>query len=511
MYTLDPCAALAIRGDQPGERLGFPVVDVGDLDGDGAADLLVGAPYYRSAVVGGPAANLAGRAMLFYGRRDKPFASQPDAILVGVEANAFAGSGAVGGDLDGDGCRDLAVAAPYSGGSRGRIFIVYGEAEQGGAGGGGCRRLAGTVTLEPGAGAQHGGWDVAAIDGESPGDTLGFSVEAADLDGDDADDLWIGAPYKSLDGVDSVGVAYLFYGGPERLTGTSALGADGRPADAWLTGTWEYDALGGDLAVSRPSAAGDGALIGVAVFHRTHSALFEGSILVLPADANPATPEADRYQGRILDDDLALEIAGSAEFGRLGVRVVSGRDVDGDGDDDFVFSAPDADSAAERSGLIYLFTGAHLRAELALGVPGQISADAADARWSGSYRQEQLGLGLTLIDDVTGDRIADIAMGIGADSPEEVYEAGGAFVIPGRSWQPGGGDPVVVEPSSSAVFATWQAAAYDQNTARGMTGIAGWPGLIFGAARWGDEECSECGAAFAVSPVLEGSGAEASR
>lgn len=87
----------------PGERLGRGVGAAGDVNGDGYADILVGA--YRNAEL----AVDAGRVLLFLGGPDGP-AATPSWSWVSPDAYATAG-GTVGtvGDVNGDGSADFAV------------------------------------------------------------------------------------------------------------------------------------------------------------------------------------------------------------------------------------------------------------------------------------------------------------------------------------------------------------------------------------------------------------------
>jgi hypothetical protein len=90
---------LRVVGSAPGAQLGT-VAMVGDLDGDGRSELLLGAPQ---ALDGGP-----GRALVVRG----PLASERT-ILIGARPGDWFGTALAGpGDLDGDGRPDFVVGAP---------------------------------------------------------------------------------------------------------------------------------------------------------------------------------------------------------------------------------------------------------------------------------------------------------------------------------------------------------------------------------------------------------------
>ena len=116
--------ASVFEGNVAGAQSGYAVAGAGDVDGDGYADVLVGAPFYGSGeftVEEGYASVLRGSiegiSVTFWG-------------IYGGYAGAHFGSDLAGvGDINGDGLADFAVAAPdelNSDGLRGRVSLFLG-------------------------------------------------------------------------------------------------------------------------------------------------------------------------------------------------------------------------------------------------------------------------------------------------------------------------------------------------------------------------------------------------
>jgi hypothetical protein len=99
-----------------GSFLGWDVAGIGDLDGDGYADVAVGAPGYAAVVSG------EGAAFVWRGRATRiPSGNEStasDSIIGQISSSAFGSSVAGAGDVNGDAYADLIVGADaynYSG------------------------------------------------------------------------------------------------------------------------------------------------------------------------------------------------------------------------------------------------------------------------------------------------------------------------------------------------------------------------------------------------------------
>ena len=108
---------LTLTGETAGEGFGTSPSVAGDVDGDGHADLIVGAWQYSGAAMG------AGRAYLYSGRDGhlmKTFTCRTPGDAFGFDAVTL-------GDVDGDGTADFLITSGWSGihgFHSGRVFVV---------------------------------------------------------------------------------------------------------------------------------------------------------------------------------------------------------------------------------------------------------------------------------------------------------------------------------------------------------------------------------------------------
>ncbi|MET0554633.1 MAG: FG-GAP-like repeat-containing protein [Vicinamibacteria bacterium] len=235
-------ASAVLTGAVTDDFFGTSVAAPGDLNGDGFADLVVGA----SRLVALGDTNGPGRVYVFHG----PFsggigAASAHAVLTGELLNDAFGQSVATGDVNGDGTTDLVVGAHqlFRTDGTGKAYVFHGP-------------LAGAV---PAASAQ------AIIRGEGLGNLLGGAVATGDLDQDGDSDVVVGAPgftgqrvyvYRAPFGgsVPAASAAFVASGAPNadfgKSVATADLNGDGRP----------------DVIASGPAASDDTAATYVAVF-----------------------------------------------------------------------------------------------------------------------------------------------------------------------------------------------------------------------------------------------------
>ncbi|MGH7296459.1 MAG: FG-GAP-like repeat-containing protein, partial [Polyangiaceae bacterium] len=190
--------------DPPSARLigpakssfGAAVSGAGDVDGDGYADVVVGAPS-----LGGPGAQVQGGATLFYGGPSGLDASRSTALgpRAGSDAQGLGSFVAGAGDLDGDGLADVAVWGGIESTDPQYLLVYLGKDRPFGA--------------APGALLQYDGASASWLDCAS------LLVGAGDVDGDGYPDLVMSSAVDPGSGFATDHLS-IFAGGP---SGPSAL------------------------------------------------------------------------------------------------------------------------------------------------------------------------------------------------------------------------------------------------------------------------------------------------
>jgi hypothetical protein len=224
---LDTTPDLIMSGQVAGDRFGWRVAGAGDVNGDGYADLIVG------AYANGAAGPEAGRAYVFFGGKTPDAAA--DLTFTGEAAYDDFGAAVAGaGDLNGDGYGDVVVGAwgnDDAGPNAGSAYVFFG--------GPGADEIPDLILF-----------------GIASPENFGKTVaRAGDLNGDGWDDLLVGAPYDGLGGGLQIGRTYAFFGGPgmDAIPDLTIIGPAGALGGTGLAGVGDLNADGlDDVAMGAP-------------------------------------------------------------------------------------------------------------------------------------------------------------------------------------------------------------------------------------------------------------------
>jgi|GEM_PF-4609481 hypothetical protein len=303
---------------------GYSVAIVGDIDRDNYADVVVGALHATAEGTD------RGEAYLFLGSDSAPLF---ELKLSGSEDGEFFGCSVTGGDFNGDSYADIAIGALYAsseGTQRGRICIYYGP----------------TISTTP---------DV-IISGLSDYDNLGVSIaNADDVNGDGCDDLIAGIRFPgSL--VDHLGGAYIYLGSREGISPTPNI---------TFTGVYNKDYFGRSVA-----GAGDVNRDGYAD-------------VIIGANNTPSGGTAYVYYGSKEAGDIPTHyttINAIESNSQFGYSVTGAGDVNCDGFSDVIIGAITANGGGDEKGQAYVFLGS---------VSGINSSPAVT--YTGAFNNDQLG------------------------------------------------------------------------------------------------------------------------
>jgi hypothetical protein len=348
----------ALESGQAGAEFGTSVGTAGDVNGDGYADLVVGAPYYDDGQAD------EGRAFLFYGSalgaptpEDWTAAGEP---FVEYSWDWFGKSVSTAGDVNGDGYGDVIVGAPsYDGGldNQGRVHLFLGSVS-------GLSTTAHWIVT----GEREAGW-------------FGVSAgTAGDVNGDGYSDVIVGEAGRPIGNDQVKGRAYIYYGAPS--------GPETTPA--WWVQDDQVGTLFGRVVSTAGDVNGDGyadIVIGAPDSDATQENVGQATLYLGSSSGLGASPAW-----------TARGTQANAHFGR---SVGTAGDINGDGYSEVIVGAP---------GVGYYGREVNGRALVYHGSPSGLSASAD---WTVQHDQASalFGTSAGAAGDVNGDGYADVIVG----------------------------------------------------------------------------------------------------
>ncbi|EKO76443.1 MULTISPECIES: Ig-like domain-containing protein [unclassified Leptospira] len=360
-------------------------VATGDFNGDGFADIAVGAP--KSGGIG--------RVYIFHSTGTQgintSFYMFANTILTGALTNEDFGRSLATGDISGDRYTDLVVGAPgVTGSSKGRVYVFH---SQGGAG-----IASATVTIGAAAGTTAAATSNCTAgcnyfqEGTSNNDKFGFSIAVGNINGGIYEDIAVGAPgNNSGTALAGNGRVYVYYGNSG--TGLTAPTLMGNSAATYAAGG--YAQLGYSIAVADFNEDGNDDLVaGAPEFDPDTSFNPKGKVCIYTSGGALGIGNTASLSGG------PRQVTGTNNGDHIGISIAA-RDLNLDGRADLMISTePVSDN-------ISVFITAAAPAAIS-GIP-DLTARSYNLAGAGGYVGPVNGPGkLISTGDVNGDGIPDL-------------------------------------------------------------------------------------------------------
>jgi len=402
------------------------VSSAGDINGDGLGDVLIS---YRYADPNGNSA--AGICYVIFGSSTS---TSPSFILSNLNgSNGFEINGidpgdwsgvsiSCAGDVNADGIDDLIIGAsladPNGNNSAGESYVVFGSTIQ----------FPSTLNL-----STLNGSNGFVINGIDPNDNSGHSVSTAgDINADGITDILIGARNADPNGNSSAGESYIVFGSNNQfpasinlssLNGTNGFTINGIDAIDFsgnsVSPAGDFNADGIDDVIIGAFRAGPNGTTWAG-----ESYILFGSNLPFPASINLST----------LNGSNGFVINGIDSGDESGISVSNAGDINGDGIDDIIIGAfeadPNGNSSAGESYVVFgssipfpsFFNLTNLNGTNGFVINGIDGGDAS-------------GTVVSNAGDINGDGIGDILIGAPNGDTNFSFNVGESYVIFGKQYK----------------------------------------------------------------------------
>ncbi|CAG5069244.1 hypothetical protein DYBT9623_01980 [Dyadobacter sp. CECT 9623] len=421
-------AISTLESNQAGAQFGSNVASAGDVNGDGYSDVIVGASSYDNGQTdeGGAFIWLGGVSELL----DWPLTNLESNQIKSYMGSAVAGAG----DINGDGYSDLMVAAAaYDNGQtdEGIVLIYHGSA----------------------AGIKN--TPAQMLEGDNEDALFGYSVSSAgDVNGDGFDDILIGSIYYS-NVEDHEGAAFIYFGSLVGVQQASKLTLESNQVNGLMGGSVSK---AGDIN-------GDGfSDIIVGVENYSDLQVGEGAAFIyLGSQAG-------------IKSSVKTIVESNVEDAWLGKAVSNAGDVNGDGFDDVLIGSPWYNNG-NGLGATFIYYGS--KSGIALNLSKKLETS----------QNIKFGCSVSSAGDVNADGFDDIIIGSSSYRNGQIAE-GAAFIFHGS--------PIGIEENPASILESDLQGAEmgnDVGSAGDINGD-GYSDVVIGAFYW--EKGQQREGAFAV-------------
>ncbi len=414
LADLNGVNGFTLRGVSEGDLSGIAASNLGDINGDGFDDVIIGAPNAD------PSGNSnAGESYVVFGRADGFDAAIELSDLDGSNGFVVNGtdlsdlSGLVvsgGGDLNGDGLDDIIISALYAdpngNNDAGETYIIYGK------------RFGYSPSLELSSLNGNNGF---VINGVAAADRSGGRA-FGDINGDGFLDIVLSASRADPNGNDDAGSGYVVYGtasgfgasfdlaGLDGVNGFTINGIDsGDNLSASIAGDINGDGFE-DLFLTANRADVGGL-----------NSAGESYILFGKAEGFGATVELTSLNGA-----NGFKINGVSNNGRSGFSGATGGDINGDGYDDIIIGAHNVGG----SGTSYVIFGKDS------GFSASMDFNSLDGNNGFAIRGidngDQSSRSIAIAGDINGDGFDDILVSARYAEPHG-FRTGESYIIFGKA------------------------------------------------------------------------------